>query len=103
MHDLILRGGRVMGPETGHDATADVAVAAGHIAAVGPDVGDARRVIDATGLMVAPGFIDLHAHGQSLPADRMQDFDSVTTSLELELGCCRSPAGMTSRPMPGAP
>ena len=38
------------------------------------------------GLVVAPGFIDLHAHGQSIPADRMQAFDGVTTSLDLEAG-----------------
>ncbi len=43
-------------------------------------------MIDATGLVVAPGFIDLHAHGQSLPADRMQAFDGVTTTLDLEAG-----------------
>ena len=42
--------------------------------------------IDATGLVVAPGFIDLHAHGQSIPADRMQAFDGVTTTLDLEAG-----------------
>ena len=71
MHELILRGGRVMDPETGHDAVADVAVAGGRIVAVGPALGAARREIDAAGLVVAPGFIDLHAHGQSLPADRM--------------------------------
>ena len=58
----------------------------GTIAAVGHDLGPAARVIDAKGLIVAPGFIDLHGHGQSLPADRMQAFDGVTTSLELELG-----------------
>jgi N-acyl-D-glutamate deacylase len=49
-------------------------------------LGPATRVIDAAGLVVAPGFIDLHAHGQSIPADRMQAFDGVTTALELELG-----------------
>lgn len=83
MHDLIIRSGRIVDPETGHDAVADVAIAGTLIAAVGPDLGEAARVIDASGLVVAPGFIDLHAHGQSLPADRMQAFDGVTTSLEL--------------------
>lgn len=43
-------------------------------------------MIDATGLVVAPGFIDLHAHGQSIPANRMQAFDGVTTTLDLEAG-----------------
>ncbi|MGE0769445.1 MAG: amidohydrolase family protein [Hyphomicrobiaceae bacterium] len=86
MHDLIIRGGRVIDPESGHDAVADVALKGGTIAAVGRDLGAAEDIIEAEGLVVAPGFIDLHAHGQSLPADRMQAFDGVTTSLELELG-----------------
>lgn len=86
MHDLIIYGGRVIDPETGHDAVADVAIAEGKVIAVGNDLGQASRLIDAAGLVVAPGFIDLHAHGQSLPADRMQAFDGVTTSLELEFG-----------------
>ncbi len=86
MHDLLIRGGRVIDPETGHDAVSDVAIASGRITAVGKDLGSAAHVIDARGLVVAPGFIDLHAHGQSLPADRMQAFDGVTTTLELELG-----------------
>jgi len=46
----------------------------------------ADRVVDARGLVVAPGFIDLHCHTQSLPGDRMQAFDGVTTALELESG-----------------
>ena len=86
MHDLLIRGGRVIDPESGHDAIADVAIQAETIAAVGRDLGEAAHVIEANGLVVAPGFIDLHAHGQSLPADRMQAFDGVTTTLELELG-----------------
>ncbi len=86
MTGLILRGGRVIDPETGFDTVADIAVTDGRIAAVGTGLGDADKVIDAAGLVVAPGFIDLHAHGQSIPADRMQAFDGVTTALELELG-----------------
>ena len=84
--DLVIRNGRVIDPQTGFDAVADVAVAGGRIAAIDRDLGAGARVIDAGGLVVAPGFIDLHAHGQSLPADRMQAFDGVTTSLELEAG-----------------
>ncbi|MEZ5815498.1 MAG: amidohydrolase family protein [Hyphomicrobiaceae bacterium] len=86
MHDTLIRGGRVIDPESGHDAIADVAIRAGSIVAVGRNLGDAGQIIDASGLVVAPGFIDLHAHGQSLPGDRMQAFDGVTTTLELELG-----------------
>ena len=84
--DLLIRGGRVMDPETGHDEIADLAITGDHIAAIGHNLGTAARTIDATGRIVAPGFIDIHAHGQSIPADRMQAFDGVTTSLELEVG-----------------
>ena len=85
-HDLLIRNGRVIDPETGFDEICDVAVKDGIIAAVGTDLGPAGREIDATGLVVSPGFIDLHGHGQSVAADRMQAFDGVTTSLELEIG-----------------
>lgn len=86
MHDLVIRNGRVVDPESGLDAVRDVALRDGRIAAVGQAVGDGRGEIDASGLVVAPGFVDIHAHGQSLPADRMQAFDGVTTALELEVG-----------------
>jgi cytosine/adenosine deaminase-related metal-dependent hydrolase len=86
MGGLVISGGRVVDPASGMDAVGDVAVLDGKIAAVGTGLGGAERVIDAIGLVVAPGFIDLHAHGQSVPADRMQAFDGVTTSLDLEAG-----------------
>jgi predicted amidohydrolase len=86
MVGLVISGGRVVDPASGMDAIGDVAVMDGRIAAVGTGLGGAERVIDATGLVVAPGFIDLHAHGQSIPADRMQAFDGVTTTLDLEAG-----------------
>lgn len=64
-----------MDPASGMDAVGDVALQNGRIAAVGTGLPGAEREIDAAGLVVAPGFIDLHAHGQSIPADRMQAFD----------------------------
>ena len=86
MGGLVISGGRIVDPASGMDAVGDVALLDGQIAAVGTGLGGAERVIDATGLVVAPGFIDLHAHGQSIPADRMQAFDGVTTTLDLEAG-----------------
>ncbi len=86
MNGIVIRGGRVIDPASGMDAVVDVALADGQIAAIGSHLGEAERVIDAAGLVVAPGFIDLHAHGQSIAADRMQAFDGVTTTLDLEAG-----------------
>jgi len=84
--DILIRNGRVMDPETGFDQVCDLGITGRTITAIGHDLGTAPREIDATGQVVAPGFVDIHAHGQSIPADRMQAFDGVTTSLELELG-----------------
>ena len=86
MSSVMISGGRMVDPASGLDAICDLALHDGRIAAVGTGLGSAARTIDATGLVVAPGFIDLHAHGQSIPADRMQAFDGVTTSLDLEAG-----------------
>lgn len=86
MTSIVIAGGRVVDPATGTDAIADVALIDNRIAAIGTRLGTAEHTIDASGLVVAPGFIDLHAHGQSVPADRMQAFDGVTTSLDLEAG-----------------
>ena len=86
MTNLVITGGRVVDPASGMDQVCDVALQDGRVTAVGTGLGSAERMIDATGLIVAPGFIDLHAHGQSIAADRMQAFDGVTTTLDLEAG-----------------
>jgi N-acyl-D-aspartate/D-glutamate deacylase len=85
-YDLVIHGGRVMDPESGFDGICDVGVRDGRIVGVAQGLEAGTCGVAAAGLVVAPGFIDLHAHGQSVPADRMQAFDGVTTALELELG-----------------
>ena len=75
-----------MDPESGFDAPANVALRDAVIVAVGDDRPEAREVLDASGLVVAPGFVDLHAHGQDPESQRYQARDGVTTAMELEIG-----------------
>ena len=84
--DLVLEGGRVMDPETGMDAVRNVGIRDGKIAMISVDALSGRRVIRADGLVVAPGFIDLHQHGQDLRSQRVKAMDGVTAALELEIG-----------------
>jgi Amidohydrolase family len=86
MDDLVILNGRVMDPETHLDALRNVGIRHGKITEISQVPLHGREVIDATGLVVAPGFIDLHSHGQMIPSMRMQAFDGVTTALELEAG-----------------
>jgi N-acyl-D-glutamate deacylase len=85
-YDLVIEGGRVIDPETSLDAVRNVGITDGKVVAVTEEKLDGAKVVHAEGLVVAPGFIDLHAHGQQLPAARMQAFDGVTTALEMEAG-----------------
>jgi len=85
-YDLVLEGGRVMDPETGLDAVRNVGIREGKIVRVSSEALSGRRVVHASGLVVAPGFIDLHQHGQDLPSQRVKALDGVTTALELEIG-----------------
>jgi N-acyl-D-aspartate/D-glutamate deacylase len=75
-----------MDPESGLDGVRDVGITAGRIAAISTAPLRGTQVIDARGLVVAPGFIDLHAHGQDLKSQHLQAQDGVTTALETELG-----------------
>jgi N-acyl-D-aspartate/D-glutamate deacylase len=85
-YDVVLKGGRVMDPESGLDAVRDVGISAGKIAAVSASPLRGTTVVDATGLIVAPGFIDLHQHAQTPEAYALKAMDGVTTALELEVG-----------------
>ena len=85
-YDVVLANGRVIDPETKLDAVRNVGIKDGRIAAVSAEALKGQVVVDATGLVVAPGFIDWHTHGQNTLADRVQAFDDVTTALELEAG-----------------
>jgi N-acyl-D-amino-acid deacylase len=62
MHDLIIRGGTLVDGTGAAARTADVAVDAGRITDVGQLEGGATRIIDADGLMVTPGWVDVHTH-----------------------------------------
>jgi N-acyl-D-glutamate deacylase len=85
-YDVVILNGRVMDPETNHDSIANVGVKDGRVASITKKKIKGKQTIDATGHVVAPGFIDLHAHGQNIGDYRMQAMQGVTTMLELESG-----------------
>ena len=84
--DLVLRGGRVIDPESGLDAVRDVAISQGQIAAIGAGLPVGAVDVDVAGQVVTAGFIDLHSHVTDLGGLRLQACDGVTTALELEAG-----------------
>ncbi|MFL5606287.1 MAG: amidohydrolase family protein [Gemmatimonadaceae bacterium] len=86
VYDRVILGGRVMDPASRIDAVRNIGLVGGRIAVITTDAIRGSDTIDARGLVVAPGFIDLHAHGQTPETYRFQSLDGVTTSLELELG-----------------
>jgi N-acyl-D-aspartate/D-glutamate deacylase len=85
-YDLVVANGRVIDPATGLDAIRHVGVQDGSIASISEQPLQGRDTIDASGLVVAPGFIDLHAHGQDERSALLQARDGVTTALDLESG-----------------
>jgi len=85
-YDVVLEGGHVMDPDTGVDAVRNVGIRDGKIARISSETLSGRRVVHAGGLIVAPGFIDLHQHGQDLASQRVKALDGVTSALEMEIG-----------------
>jgi imidazolonepropionase-like amidohydrolase len=86
VYDRVILGGRVMDPASGLDAVRNIGLLGGRIAVISGEAIRGRDTVDARGLVVAPGFIDLHAHGQTAETYRFYALDGVTTALELELG-----------------
>ena len=68
-YDAVLRGGRVIDPESGLDAVRDVAIAGGRVAAVGVGLAPGRLEADVAGQVVTAGFIDLHSHAHDLRSE----------------------------------
>ena len=96
-YDIVVANGRVMDPATNTDATRHVGIRAGKIAAVSAQPLRGRVTIDAKGLVVAPGFIDLHSHGQTPESYRYKARDGVTTALEMEVGVSPVPEWYRAR------
>jgi len=85
-YDLVVRNGRVIDPESRLDGIRNVGIRGGRIASVSTSELRGRRILDAAGLVVAPGFIDIISHGHDLENDRLQLQDGVTTKLQMEAG-----------------
>ncbi len=85
-YDVVIANGRVMDPESGLDAVRHIGIRGGKIEAISSTPLAGARVIDASRHVVAPGFIDLHEHGQQEEAYRMMVRDGVTSAFELEVG-----------------
>jgi dihydroorotase len=85
-YDLVIRGGRVMDPESGLDAVRNVGIQGNQIAVITEEEIFGTQTLEAAGRVVSPGFIDLHQHGDSSEVYRAKIHDGVTSALELELG-----------------
>jgi N-acyl-D-aspartate/D-glutamate deacylase len=85
-YDVVIKNGRVLDPESGLDGVRNVGIIGNRIAAISTSALNGKTLVDATDLVVAPGFIDLHSHGQDAENYRFKAMDGVTTALELEVG-----------------
>jgi len=97
VYDRVILGGQVMDPASKLDAVRNIGILDGRIAVITTQAVGGRDTIDARGLVVVPGFIDIHAHGQTPETYRFYSLDGVTTALELELGTSDVPAWYRER------
>lgn len=84
--DLVIAGGRVIDPESGLDAIRHIGIRGDRIVQISAQPLTGRDTIDATGLVVSPGFIDLHRHAVGDNSFRYAARDGVTSTFELEIG-----------------
>jgi hypothetical protein len=103
MFDLVLTGRRVMDLESGLDEVRNIGINGGRIAAVSAGQLRGRQVISVSGQLVAPGFIDLHSHGQTDENYRYKAMDGVTSALEMEVGVYLAGEHGLAGVTPGAP
>lgn len=85
-YDVVIANGRVMDPESGLDGVRNIGISGGKIRAISRDALQGKTTMDANGLVVAPGFVDSHQHGQDAENWAAKAADGVTTALELEVG-----------------
>jgi dihydroorotase len=85
-YDIVLTGGRVIDPETKLDAIRNLGIINNRIAQISSEPLKGKQQINVSGLVVAPGFIDLHIHGRTNKEQEYQLHDGLTTALELEWG-----------------
>ena len=85
-YDIVLTGGRVIDPETKLDAIKNVGIQNNRIAQISSEQLKGKQTINVSGLVVVPGFIDLHVHGRTNTEQEYQLHDGLTTALELEWG-----------------
>jgi N-acyl-D-amino-acid deacylase len=88
-YDIAIMSGRVIDPETMLDATRNVGIKNGRIAVITTERISGRETIDATGLVIAPGFIDTQFHGLDPFAVKMALRDGTTSTLDLEVGALK--------------
>ena len=84
--DVVITHGRVIDPESKLDAICNVGITAGRVAAISETPLLGKHTIDASGLVVTPGFIDLHTHTPTPLGERFQVLDGVTSAFDLEAG-----------------
>ena len=89
-YDLVINNGRVMDPETLFDGIANVGIKDGRIVAISQDALTGAETMDATGHIVAPGFIDTHFHFQMPVGYSLGLRDGLTSSMDFEMGCAGS-------------
>ena len=101
--DVVITGGTVVDPETNLQAIRNVGIRGGKIAVISTAPLPGRKTVNAKGLIVAPGFIDIHVHGQVVVTDWLSAFDGVTTAVETEAGRYPTSAGYVAGSVGGRP